>query len=219
MGLIKAEAAPPLVRFQWRDIELEAQKLIEAARGEADAIRDAAREDGFRQGHSQGLAQGRDEGLRTAIDEHAQQMESALAALHQAAERVTAARQQQQADGVCEIVELAIAIARRVTKRQAMLDPQVLVANLRESLALAGRGRQLRIAIHPAQHEILAMALPHLSLEWPALSAAQIVEDASLSLGGCRVFTDHGQIDADLESQLDRVVAGLMPCQSQEAAA
>jgi flagellar assembly protein FliH len=219
MGLIKAETAPAVVRFKWRDIQDEAQKLLEAASVQADSIRDAAREDGFRQGHSQGVMQGRDESLRIAIDEQAQRIESALSALEQAAAEVMQTKQKLQADMVCEMVKLAIAIARRVTKRQAMLDPQVLVENLREALALAGRSRQLRIALHPAQHEILAAALPQLSLEWPALSAAQIVPDASLSAGGCRVFTEHGIIDADLESQLDRVVGGLMPCQSQEVAA
>jgi flagellar assembly protein FliH len=219
MGLIKAEAAPAVVRFKWRDIEDEAQKIIETANVEAEGIRQAARDQGHREGHAQGVMEGRTEGLRTAVDEHAEQIESALAALHQAVDQVTQSKQQLQADAVCELVELAIAIARRVTKCQAMFDPNVLVANLREALALAGRGRQLRIAIHPTQHDVLTAAMPQLALEWPALTAAQVVEDATLAVGGCRVFTDHGQIDANLENQLDRVVAGLMPCQSQEAAA
>ena len=62
-------------------------------------------------------------------------------------------------------------------------------------------------------------SMPHLQIEWPALGQAQIVDDATLTPGGCRVFTEHGQIDADLEQQLDRVVGGLMPPASQEAAA
>ncbi len=98
-----------------------------------------------------------------------------------------------------------------------MLDPEVLYANVQESFALAPRGKQLRIAIHPSQREVLSAAMPRLKLEWPSLEAAQIVEDASVSAGGCRLFTEQGQIDADLESQLDRVVANLMPG-SQEGA-
>jgi flagellar assembly protein FliH len=219
MALIKAEAAPAVVRFKWRDIEDEAHKIIESAKAEADAICQAARDEGYREGRVQGAADGRGEGLRLAIDEHAEQIEAALAALNQAVDQVTQSKQQLQADAVCELVELAIAIARRVTKCQAMFDPNVLVANLREALALGGRGRQLRIAIHPTQHQVLTEAMPQLAIEWPALTAAQVVEDATLSVGGCRVLTEHGQIDADLESQLDRVVGGLMPCQSQGEAA
>jgi flagellar assembly protein FliH len=219
MGLIKAQDAPAVVRFKWRDIEAEAQKLLAEAARQADAIREAAREDGYRDGHDRGLVDVRDEGLRLAIDEHAEQLELALGALHEAVAQVTTSKEQLHGDAVTDMVELAIAIARRVTKRQAMFDPQVLVANLREALGLSGRGRQLRVAIHPTQHQVLMQAMPQLAIEWPALSQAQIVEDASLAPGGCRVFTEHGQIDADLENQLDRVVGGLMPAPSNEAAA
>jgi flagellar biosynthesis/type III secretory pathway protein FliH len=34
----------------------------------------------------------------------------------------------------------------------------------------------------------------------------EIVEDASVGLGGCRVLTRHGEIDAQIEHQLDRVI-------------
>ena len=38
-----------------------------------------------------------------------------------------------------------------------------------------------------------------------------VIDDASLSPGGCRIFTTRGRIDADLDGQLDRIVADLMP--------
>ena len=92
------------------------------------------------------------------------------------------------------------------------------MANLQDALALAGRGRPLRVAIHPSQKDVLSTALPHLKLEWPAMETAQIIEDGSLSPGGCRVFTEHGAIDADIASQLDRVIDNLIPPGPPEAA-
>jgi flagellar assembly protein FliH len=230
MGLIKSQNSPVTVAFKWRDIEAEASQLVEDARRKSEAIiaeaqaaaaalRESARDDGYRRGHEQGVAEGQTAGQRQAIDEQLQQLDAAMGALRGAVEEVLGAKQQLHADAVGEMVELAIAIARRVTKRQATFEPQVLVANLREALALVGRGRQLRIAIHPTQHDLLRQALPSLEVEWPALGEAQFVADATLSPGGCRVFTEHGQIDADLQSQLDRVVEGLMPPAAQEEAA
>jgi flagellar biosynthesis/type III secretory pathway protein FliH len=39
----------------------------------------------------------------------------------------------------------------------------------------------------------------------------QLIEDASLSPGGCRVFSESGAVDADLETQLDRICVELLP--------
>jgi len=219
MGLIKADAAPAVVRFKWRDIQDEANQLLEDAQREAQAIRQAAREEGYRDGQAQGREEGREEAFGASVDEHAEQLTQVILALRGAVGQVEQSGQQVRTDAICDVVELAVAIARRVTKRQAMFDPEVLIRNLRESVALAGRGRQLRIAINPEQRQVLAAALPQLQIEWPALAAAQIVEDATLAIGGCRVFTDHGQVDADIDNQLDRVVSGLMPCASKGEAA
>src|SRR5215207_2915018 len=169
MALIKAEAAPAVVRFKWRDVQDEANQLLEDAKREAHAIRQAAREEGYRDGHAQGCEEGREEAFAAAVDEHAEQLTQAILALRGAVGQVEQSGQQVRADAICDVVELEVAIARRVTKRQAMLDPQVVVENLRESVALAGRGRQLRIAVNPEQRQVLAAALPQLQIEWPAL--------------------------------------------------
>jgi flagellar assembly protein FliH len=230
MGLIKAQVAPHVVNFQWRDVEADAQRMLSAAQRQSETIvrdaqteaaevREAARVDGFQRGYSDGLLQGRDEARQAAISEYSQQLELTIAALHEAVAQTVAGHKAIADTAVSEMVELAIAIAQRVTKRQAMIDPQVLLENLRESMALAGRQKQVRVAIHPVQRQVLSAALPQLQMEWPALGAAQIVEDPSLLPGGCRVFTDHGQIDADVQAQLDRVIAGLIPARTQEEAA
>jgi flagellar biosynthesis/type III secretory pathway protein FliH len=41
----------------------------------------------------------------------------------------------------------------------------------------------------------------------------QVIEDASIAPGGCRVFTTQGEIDADLDRQIDRIAADLLPVQ------
>ena len=227
MPLIKSADAPTAKRFQWLDIEAEADALLDTARSraeeiiaqarqEAQAIRDAARQEGFDLGRREGLPRGADDGPGIAVEEHRQELCSAIKLLSHAAKKLAAAHECSCADSVGAQIELAIAIARRVTKRQAMIDPQVLVENLRESLALAGRSHRVRIAIHPAQQQVLAEALPRLKLDWPSLCEAQIVEDASMGVGGCRVYTEHGCIDADLRGQLDRVISQLMPPRASE---
>ena len=51
----------------------------------------------------------------------------------------------------------------------------------------------------------------------PSYQPIVVVEDASLSPGGCRIFTNSGQIDGDLDGQIDRVAADLLPEEGSEA--
>ena len=59
--------------------------------------------------------------------------------------------------------------------------------------------------------------LPKLQLHWPNLKHVELVEDASVSPGGCRVMTRHGEVNAQIDTQLDRVIAELMPENSPTA--
>jgi flagellar assembly protein FliH len=134
-----------------------------------------------------------------------------------AAAELQASRAELEAAALQEVVRLAIAIARRITKRQGVLDPQVLTANLEEAMKLVSDASDVRIAIHPNQRKTLDAALPQLGLSFPPLKHVEIVEDPAIAPGGCRVFTRNGQIDADLDVQLDRIVSDLLPRPREDA--
>jgi flagellar assembly protein FliH len=150
------------------------------------------------------------------LAEHKAQLAQAVNTLAAALKQVEGSRKQLEADALAEVVHLAVAVARRVTKRQGELDERVVVENLREAMKLVVHAADIRVAVHPKQKQVLADALPKLQLEWPALEHAELVEDATLAAGGCRVYTLHGRVDADLDGQLDRVVADLMPQAQQQ---
>ena len=78
-------------------------------------------------------------------------------------------------------------------------------------MKLAVGAADVRIAIHPAQRATLTAALPALRAEWPLLKHVELIEDAALGPGGCRIHTRGGLIDADLDTQLDRVIEDLLP--------
>jgi flagellar biosynthesis/type III secretory pathway protein FliH len=228
MGLIKAANNPAkaAVPFSMRDVEevargilqraqRQAEQLIVEAQGEAEALKKSMQAEGFLAGRQEGTATGMEEGRKAghqaALTEHKAQLAQAINALAAALKQVEGSRKQLEAEALSEVVQLAVAVARKVTKRQGELDEQVVVANLREAMKLVVHAADLRVAVHPAQVKVLAEAMPKLQLEWPALEHAELIEDATLAAGGCRVFTLHGRVDADLDGQLNRVVADLLP--------
>jgi flagellar assembly protein FliH len=227
MGLIKSANTPArLMPFSMRDVENhakgillraqeQAEELLAAAQVEGEGMRQQARAEGYaegrREGLQQGLKEGREAGHAAAIEEHRAALTEAVNALNIAMATINAAKLAIETEALTDVVTLAAAIAARVTKRQAAVDPQVLVSNLGEVMKLVGHASDLRVAIHPAQRATLDDAMPQLKLDWPALAHAAIVDDDTLDPGGCRVFTRNGRIEADIAGQLDRVINEVLP--------
>ncbi len=163
---------------------------------EIEAIRQAA--------HAEGLEAGRREGLAAAqaeINARAQRLEQLMLEfaepLRLVDERVET-----------ELVELVIAIARQVIRRQLNIDPGEVVGLVREALsALPAAARRIQVFLHPEDAALVRESLEMGSDEdrrW------QIVEDPMLSRGGCRLSSEHSQIDASVEKRLNAVIAELL---------
>jgi flagellar assembly protein FliH len=226
MPVIKSNLAPPsLAPFSMTDIEAAARRMLLRARGqaeqllaaaqtEADQMREAAMREGAARGHEEGLARGLEEGRQSGHDAALAECRAQLAGLVKtlltATAQIEASRRELEATAVAEVAELSIAIAKRVIKCQAAIDPAVLTANLNEAMALVVHAADVRISVHPTQKETLQQELPNLKLQWPNLKHVELIADDAISPGGCRLGTHHGEVDADLNSQLDRVVAELM---------
>jgi flagellar assembly protein FliH len=234
MGLIKSVNVPAAAAsFSMRDIEnhakaillrarQQAEALLVEAQREAEALKAAAHEEGLVEGRRDGLAKGKQEGAKAgagqALAEHKAQLTAAVNALVATATQLEASRRDLEADGLKEVVALATAIARRVTKRQGMLDPGVLTENLNEAMKLVAHAADVRIALHPSQRKVLDETLPALRLAWPDLKHVELTEDPAVAPGGCRIFTARGQVDAELDAQLDRVVSDLLPSGAEAGA-
>ena len=233
MGLIKAADAPISVSaFSMQDIEaaarnviLRAQKKAEqitaAAQAEGREIKSQARIEGLAEGRRLGLAQGTDEGKKSghaqALAENTAAMTKLIQTLTEAARQLDDSRADLQSRVLTEVVDLACRIARRVTKRQGALDPKVMCQNVTEALALAVHAADVRIAVNPSQFKTLETEMPHLRMAWPQLKHVELLGDPGIAPGGARVFTIHGQIEGDLDAQLDRIFAELLPDKTAEA--
>jgi flagellar assembly protein FliH len=227
MGLIKANVAPSAaVPFSMRDIETQARALLQSAQAQADQILAAAAAEGERlkaqahargsaegklAGQAEGLELGRRQGHDAALAEHRQQLSNLIASLGAVLAQVEANRAHLEDAAARQVAGLATAIARRVTKRQGMLDENVLTENVKSLLPLVVHAADIRIALNPAQIATLQRELPRLQASLPQMKHIELTGDAAIAGGGCRVFTSAGQIDAELSVQLDRVIDALLP--------
>lgn len=115
-------------------------------------------------------------------------------------------RQQIVAQTERQMVQIALAVARRILRREASMDQDLVVAIARVALDRLGDQVTATVRLHP--DDCAAVAAKRGS-EW-AGSRITVVADPGVSRGGCRVESDLGFIDAGVDAQFEQLVHALL---------
>lgn len=192
---------------RWRLPEVEGPII---GRPREERARTAEAEESLRLTLKEAEARGYEAGMSRARTE----MSARLAALEERVKRLDAALhalarpfEQLDADIESELAQLALAVGKQLARRELRMDPTQVIAILRESLALLpAAARDVRVHLHP---EDAATVREHLTA--PAGDRAwTIVEDPTLSRGGCMVHCQASRIDARLEARIAAVAASVL---------
>ena len=240
MALVRMSEAAVMTRdaivLDLGDLRRQGVRLIDAARAEAIRIEQDAQADraqiiegadkvGFEQGLARGLEEGRaagiEQGTAQALAQVAGDLQKLSAGWAAALDAFTQTRERFQAEGQQDVVRLAALIAAKVCKRQIELDPLIVAVQMAEVLSLVLRPTRLQVACNPADRELLARALPTLTARTQHNVNVELIDDAALARGSCvaRLADGGGQIDASIDTQLQRIVDVLLPQDTPAAGA
>jgi flagellar assembly protein FliH len=189
-----------------------------AAQRETAAIREQARAAGHQEGFEAGMAQGRQQGHDEALAAVTQQLQDLTSRWSQTLDLLHQHMPEHVADARMDLVALAIAIAHRVTHQQAKANPQVAAAVVEEALRTAGAARRVALSVNPGEADVLAEYLPDLLSKLRSIEEVELTEDEGVSPGGCVVRFGAGQIDARIETQLDRIADELLGQKDENSA-
>jgi flagellar biosynthesis/type III secretory pathway protein FliH len=114
------------------------------------------------------------------------------------------------ADARTDLVRLALAIAARVTHQEALKNKHVAEAVVADALALAAGSRTVTLHVHPDEEPALAAYLPALLAKIRTTASVALVPDPAVTPGGVLTHFGAGQIDARLETQLQRIADELL---------
>lgn len=196
------------VAFNFDDLAVQAEAYLRKVRAQAEAIVAKAAEEAValrKAAEVEGRLAG-EKVVETTIDRTvAQQLETVLPALRMAVGDIERSKQGWLGHWERQAVKLATAMAGRVCRREAIQQPEITVELVREALELAGTNARVRVLLHPDDHAALGRQLGVIVAEFSRLANAEIVADAQISRGGCRVETDYGAVDQRFEAQLARI--------------
>ncbi len=207
MSDARRSPAPAAAKIErWRLPEVEGP-IIGRPREDRRA---AAAEESVRHTLKEAQTRGYEAGMARASAETG----ARLAALEERVKRLDAAlqllaRPLQQLDAEIEdeLAQLALSVGKQLARRELHIEPTQVIAILRESLALLPiAAREVRVHLHP---EDAATVREHLTT--PATDRAwTIVEDPTLSRGGCVIHSQSSRIDARLEARIAAVAASAL---------
>jgi flagellar assembly protein FliH len=155
-----------------------------------------------REAFAKGFAQGERAGAEAARERG----EATLRRLTQTIEELTTLRAQMIHQTERQMVQLALAIARRIVYREVSLDQDLLIAMARVALDRLGESAQVTVRLHPEEFEATAAAR---AASWTG-TTVQVVADARVGRGGCRVESDFGMIDAGVDAQIQELARALL---------
>lgn len=153
----------------------------------------------------QARAEGRVEGRALAAADYAEALARARDSVAAAVADFARQREHyfQQVEG--EVVQLALAIARKILHRESHLDPLALAGMARVTMGQLQAGTVVRVRVPPPQ-----------AADWRHYFACQdqepveVVEDAAVAGDGCVLETSAGSVELGFTTQLKEIETGLM---------
>jgi flagellar assembly protein FliH len=153
-------------------------------------------------GYQAGLAMARAE-LQGQIDA----MQSRVARLDAILNTLARPLEELDAEVEKQLTLLAVTVGKQILRRELKTDPAQIIAVIRESVArLPAAARDIRVQLHPDDAAVVRenLSTPVSERAWT------VVEDPSLSRGGCMVRTETSQIDAKFDSRLNAIVSAAL---------
>ena len=192
-----------------RKIREQTRQMIEDAQAEAAQIRsrayEAAKAEGLRQGMSDADAEIERRASARADQKAADKLSTLLPAMQQASEALVREHDRWLADWESAAVRLSVAIAEKLVRHELQVNPESATEMIAEALQLAAGSPQINLLMNPRDIKRLGDHAEQVVKSMAACGEAKLVADESISCGGCVIESQHGQIDARLETLLERI--------------
>lgn len=182
-------------------VRQEAAKIVQQANAEADQIKQRAEAAG-REAAEQAIEQLLDQKvaaqvrtLRPALDNLVRELDDTRGAWLDHWEQAS--------------LKLATEIAGRMVRHEVEVKPEVTLDWVREALSLASGASEVTVLLNTTDYQNLGQQVEQIVDSLNLIAKPRITASDAITLGGCRIETQHGSIDYQIETQLQRMIEEL----------
>ena len=178
-----------IIRGEVYSASAKARELLQKAQQEAESILQKAeeaaqkqRQNGYDTGYQEGLAQ-TTELLMKARLEQEQFLKNANR----------------------DLMDLAFKIAEKIIGKQLEIDPDSIISIVKQAMQTVRQTKQLTIRVHPDDAKRLKANEEELQEALGRQRFLDVVEDKKVQQGGCIIESEIGTVEAQLNTQLERL--------------
>ncbi len=167
------------------------------------ALQEQAYQEAYEHGHDVGTKQGIANG-EAQMQQQQEAMRQRLEQIDQLMMMLNVPLQRLDQEVENELVTLVIVLLRQMFRREINVDPGQIVAVVRDAVTLLPiNNREANLVLHPKDVDMVRNAFSEID----RTTAWHIVEDSTITPGGCRVVTRDSQVDATVENRLATLIA------------
>ena len=145
------------------------------------------------------------EGEAAARARSAAEIQQTIGRLSRAIDEIASLRPRLRAEAEADLIRLALAIARRVLRRELVIDPEALHGLVLGALEKLQGQEIARVRVHPSHASLVSTCLREIREG----AAIEVVPDPTRQIGDVVFETQRGNLDASVESQLQEIDRGL----------
>ena len=105
-----------------------------------------------------------------------------------------------------DVVVLALEVAKKIVAREVMFDREIALTLVKVSLKKLHSRAVAQVRLHPEDFAYVQAHRGKIDFH----GSLEIVEDRTISPGGCLIHTETGDVDARIESQFEEIAHGLL---------
>ncbi|MBC8204693.1 hypothetical protein ISS30_08795 [bacterium] len=192
-------------------IKSKVEQVTRLAAEQLDMVRrqHETRSKKFQERHQQELAKVKAEsfeaGRQQGLSEADERVERALMQLEKTVKEMVNAGKDFFRNAEKNVIELALAVSRRILGREVETDKEIIVHSVREALKRVADKVQVNVHVNPEDMAVLENHREELQRIDRNLPELKFVSDERVDRGGCVIRTRTGAVDGRLESQLEEI--------------
>ena len=138
-------------------------------------------------------------GERAGFEFGSQKAEAALTGLVEVLGEIASFRETLYKAVEAEIAGLAIAVARKVVRREVEMRRDVVVESVKAALGVLASAGSVTVKVNPLDLEVMHQFKKDLEKYSGSVKGVSVDADETISRGGCIIETNYGEVDATIE--------------------
>ncbi len=173
----------------------ERARHLDSIKQEVEAIKRQAYEEGLEKGRQEGMAQ-----AQKTLDDFKVQFATLMNSFTHPIDQLNEVVE-------TELVDLSVAVARQIVRRELKTDPAQVIGVVKEAISVLPSGVQhIKVFLNPADAQLVTDAM----LSNVDEQKWQVVEDPVMERGGCRIETESSTVDATIDTRIAAIAARIL---------